>query len=243
MLWRLVKRSGVLLLAVFFIWSTAQAPYASALQSSHYHFDETDLGNGGFGQSGSTNFQVFDTTGDLAVGSSSSTSYQVDAGSKTAHDPTLSFVVNGTGANFGNFSSTVAATTTSSFSVSDYTSYGYVVQIIGTAPTNGSHTISAMPATAFSQTGIEQFGINLVANTLPTSVGANPDNGQFGFGGAAANYSTSNKYRFVSGETIAQAPKSSGTTTYTLSYLVNVSSITPGGQYTSNQTVIVTGTY
>ena len=41
-----------------------------------------------------------------------------------------------------------------------------------------------------------------------------PDNGQFGFGVAAVNYNESNKFRYVSGETIAMAPKSSGQTNY-----------------------------
>jgi hypothetical protein len=103
--------------------------------------------------------------------------------------------------------------------------------------------IDPLTTASTSQTGVEQFGVNLVANTLPVSVGANPNNGQFGFGEAATNYNTSNSYRYVSGEAIAKAPKSSGLTTYTLSYLVNVDSLTPGGQYTSNQTLVVTGTY
>jgi hypothetical protein len=230
-------------MSIFLVGCTVSAPDASALQSSSYHFDEIDVGNGGFGQSSSANFKSYNSTGDLAIGSSSSASYQVEAGPKTPHDPTLSFVVNGTGANFGSFTASGPSVTTTTFSVSNYTSYGYVVQIIGSPPANGNHTISAMAATGSSQSGVEQFGINLVANTLPVSVGANPNNGQFGFGTAAANYGTSNKYRFVSGETIASAPKSSGVTTYTLSYLANVSSLTPGGQYTSNQTLVVTGTY
>lgn len=94
-----------------------------------------------------------------------------------------------------------------------------------------------------SVVGTSQFGINLVANTLPISIGANPDNGSFGFGLASTNYNTPNQYRYISGETIAQAPKSSGVTVYTITYLVNVPALTPGGQYISDQTLIVTGTY
>jgi hypothetical protein len=134
------------------------------------------------------------------------------------------------------------------FSVFNYTSYGYAVQITGNAPTSGAHTISPMTTTAIAQPGIEQFGINLVANTSPKSFGSNPDNGSFGFGIIGSgpgdtSYSTPNEFRYVSGETIASAPKSSGQTNYTISYIVNTSSITPGGRYTSDQTVIVTGTY
>jgi hypothetical protein len=216
---------------------------AQSLKSSNFRFDETAVGAGGLNQSNSTNYQSSNSTGDLSVGNTASGNYQIDTGSQTTNDPTLSFALNNADINFGSFTASNASVTTANFSVSNYTSYGYVVQIAGTAPSNGTHTLDAMTIKGPSQAGIEQFGVNLVANTLPTSVGANPNNGQFGFGVAAPAYATSNEYRYVSGETIAFAPKSSGVTTYTLSYLINVASLTPGGQYKSNQTLIVTGTY
>lgn len=212
-------------------------------QSAHYTLDESTLGSGGLIQSSSQSYSGSSAVGDVAIGNSASGNYQIDAGSKTTNDPTLSFVINGGTSNLGNFTASGAATATATFSVSNYTSYGYVVQIVGNPPKNGDHTITPMATTDQSKPGIEQFGINLVANTEPTTVGANPDNGQFGFGKAAPNYGTADKYRYVSGETIALAPKSSGKTVYTISYLVNVASLTPGGKYTSNQTLIVTGTY
>ena len=215
---------------------------ADALQSPNYQFDESSIGVGGFGQASSTNYKAEQDVGALAVGNSASSNFQVENGTKTTHDPTLSFALTSSAANFGSFTASAPTTTTATFSVSNYTSYGYVVQLVGTPPQNGAHTISPLTTATASQAGTDQFGVNLVANTTPI-VGANPDNGQFGFGVAATNYNTPNMYRFVSGETIASAPKSSGITNYTLSYLVNVQSLTPGGKYTSNQTLIVTGTY
>lgn len=229
-------------LAVSIAFQTPTA-YADPLQSANYRFDESVVGASGLMQSNSANYQGSNSVGDLATGSAASANYQIKPGSQTTNDPALSFSINSSAVNFGSFTASNATVTTANFSVSNYTSYGYVVQVIGNAPTNGSHTLPAMTTTGPSQAGIEQFGINLVANTLPSSVGVNPDNGQFGFGVAATNYGTSNQYRYVSGETIASAPKSSGVTTYTISYLVNVAGLTPGGQYTSNQTIIVTGTY
>lgn len=231
-------------MAMCYIVSNTVAVYAETpSQSPNYRLDESTLGAGGVLQSSSANYQASSTTGDIAVGNSTSQNFQVDAGSKTTNDPTLSFSMNSNGVNFGSFTPANATVTTATFSVSNYTSYGYVVQIVGNPPSNGNHTIPALSTTSTSQAGIEQFGINLVANTSPVSVGANPNNGQFGFGTAAPNYGTSNKYRYVSGETIASAPKSSGETIYTLSYLINVGSLTPGGKYTSSQTLVVTGTY
>lgn len=217
--------------------------YAETLQSTNYQLDESAVGTSNLNQSSSASYQITDATGALAIGNAASANYQVEAGTKTTHDPTLSFSVNSANGNFGIFTPINASVTTASFSISNYTSHGYVVQIFGDSPTNSAHKIASMATKGSSQSGIEQFGINLVANTLPVSVGANPDNGQFGFGSVTSNYGTLNQYRYVSGDTIALAPKSSGVTTYTISYLVNVSSITPGGRYTSDQTIIVTGTY
>jgi hypothetical protein len=240
---RLLGWGSLSLILAFCATFQVSVPYANALQSTNYRFDESVVGTSDLEQSSSTNYQASNSTGDLSIGNAASTNYQVNAGSKTTPDPALSFAINNGNVNFGSFTPASATVTTTTFSVSNYTSFGYVAQIFGNPPSNGSHTISAMTTTGASQAGIEQFGINLVANTSPVSVGANPDNGQFGFGTVATNYGTSNVYRYVSGETIASAPKSSGITTYTISYLINVSSLTLGGQYTSNQTIIIIGTY
>lgn len=213
------------------------------LQSAHYRFDESVVGGSGLDQESSGSYQLGELIGDLAVGGSTSSNFQLNSGFFTSGEPALTFIVDDSGVNFGSFSAATATVATSTFEVIDYTSYGYIVQVYGTPPTNGSHTITPLAAADVSQAGVEQFGINLVANTSPVNVGANPDNGQFGFGQAASNYNIPNNYRYVNGDTIALAPKSSGDTIYTISYLVNVSGLTPGGQYTSNQTLVCIGTY
>lgn len=220
---------------------------SQVLQSPSYRFDESSIGTGGFTQGSSSNFKIESSTGDIAIGSSESSNFKVDSGTQTSPDPTLTFKMDSPAANFGNFSAATASTSTATFSVINYTSYGYVVQLVGETPKYGSNDISAMNVTAPSQPGVEQFGVNLVANTSPVSFGANPDNGtapnNFGFGTVAANYSTPNQFRYVSGETVASAPKSSGKTLYTMSYLINVSNLTPAGEYRTDQTLVVTGTY
>ncbi|HET9174061.1 MAG TPA: hypothetical protein VFN56_02130 [Candidatus Saccharimonadales bacterium] len=226
-------------LAGFMVAAVADGPSSSP----HYQLNESTIGGGGLVQSESTNFQSREAIGETAVGSSSSTNYQTNSGYVTTGAPALSFGLNNANAAFNDFSPNAAATTTASFSVSDYTSYGYVVQVLGHPPTLGTHTISAMATTGPSTPGTEQFGINLVANTSPATFGANPDHGQFGVGSAATNYNTANNFRYVEGETIASAPKSSGVTTYTISYIVNVTTLTPGGSYTSDQQLVCTGTY
>lgn len=219
--------------------------HAIDAQSTNYSLSESSIGAGSSVQSSSTNYKSSDAAGDTAVGNATSTNFQTNSGTKTPNDPNLSVSINTGSVNFPAFSAAATATATATFSVLNYTSYGYVVQIAGTAPTNAgaNKTIPAMSSTQPSQTGVEQFGINLVANTSPSSFGSNPDNGGYGFGTVAPNYNTPNSFRFVNGETIALSSKNSGQTNYTISYIVNVAGLTPGGQYTSNQTLIVTGTY
>jgi hypothetical protein len=231
------------IVAVLCIAVVSPAAQAVTSQSTNFKLDEGTIGGSGSVQGSSANYQSTDSAGDLSIGNTSSTNFQVETGSTTTGDPSLSFAIGNGAVGFGAFTAAGATTTTTTFSVLNYTSYGYVVQIAGNAPTNGSNTIDPMAVTGSSSPGVEQFGMNLVANTAPVSIGANPNNGSFGFGAASANYGTSNQYRYVSGETIALAPKSSGVTTYTISYLVNVAALTQGGIYTSDQTIIVTGTY
>lgn len=242
----LTIRRGVALVLLSALLLVAPAGAVES-SSSNYRFDETSIGAGGLVESSSANFQGRSQAGDTGVGGSASSNFRAEAGSVTTNDPRLAVEILSTNADFGQFSAATAATAAISFSVLNYTAYGYVVQIEGTTPTNGTYSLPGLTSNSVSQAGIEQFGVNLVANTSPASVGANPDNGttpnNFGLGQASPNYAISNQYRYVSGETIALAPKSSGLTTYTMSYLVNVAPLTPGGQYASNQTIIVTGTY
>lgn len=234
-------------IGLFLVGASVMFGYGSTvhaeLQSPNYRFDESAIGSGGLEQSSSSSYRGTSVLGDVAIGEAASANYQVQAGSKTSPDPTLIVQINSSAADFGSFSPTDASMATASFSVSNYTAFGYVVQIEGTPPTNGSRTIPALATEASSDPGTEQFGINLVANTSPMSIGANPDQGQFGQGVAHPDYATPNKYHYVSGDTIASAPKSSGLTEFTISYLVNVAPLTQGGAYKTNQTIIVIGTY
>lgn len=237
-----LMRVGVLVMITGVLLS-AKLAYATDPKSSSYQLNESSIGTGGLYGASSANFQADSSTGDVNVGNINSGNYQIDPGTKTQRDPTLSFSVNSGIIQFGQLTPTQTLTGTSTFSVSNYTSYGYVVQVTGPTPTTGQHSITNMDVTGTPQTGIEQFGINLVANTAPISFGANPDNGQFGYGSVMPDYATANKFRYVNGEIVAHAQKSSGVTNYTISYIVNVSPLTAGGSYSANQTIIVTGTY
>lgn len=232
----------VLLYATSLLLATGQV---SASSSTNYQIQEDDIGGGGQTESSSSNFTAQDAFGDSAVGGSSSAGYGQEAGPLTASDPSLSFIVNTASVNLGALSASATKTGTATFSVLNYTSYGYIVQLIGQPPSNGAYTLAGMSSPAGSQTGQEQFGINLKNNSSP-DIGAEvqqvPDN-SFSTGAAASGYNTADVFKYQSGNTIAEASESSGRTDYTISYIANISISTPGGSYSGNQTLVVTGTY
>jgi hypothetical protein len=230
--------------------------YAADPESAHYQFVETDLGGGGLVPASSANYQSVQSVNNTGVGTSSSSDFQFVGGTPAPKDPFLTLAILNNNASFNAlFSTSAAAYATAEFAVIDYTSYGYAVQIVGNTPSNGNHSIPAMsdgsggPTT--STPGFEQFGMNLVKNTnfcgSGCDVGADPNRGQFGTDSAHANptsnYDTSGEFYYSSGDSVVNSTKSSGEIDYTLSYVVNVGSLTPGGEYTSNQSIICTGTY
>ncbi len=124
-------------------------------------------------------------------------------------------------------------------------------------PSSGSHTLSPLTTATASTPGTEQFGANLVLNTSP-AVGALPvqnPSSVFSFGtvtggapgpngtSVTSGYSTQNYFQYNNGDIIAASNQSSGETDYTISYITNISSTTPGGTYTFNQVLIALPTY
>ena len=215
----------------------------AASKSTSYQLVEPLLG--GFGQNNSQSVNIISqqSGGTIGVGTSSDTGFQIKGGHLTTNDPSLSFDSIST-SNFGSFSPLSTSTATTTFSISDYTSYGYIVQIVGTPPTNSNgYIITPLSTNSAPQVGTNQFGLNLVANSIPTTFGNNPIYGLLGSGSINANYNVANQYRFVSGDTIAQSNQSSGQTTYTISYIVDVADLIPGGQYQSLQNIVCTPTY
>jgi len=184
---------------------------------------------------------------DIGGNESSSNAYQINSGPISSKDPNLSFGVSTGSVTLGTLASGSTATATASFSVLNYTSYGYTVVVLGTAPKIGAHTLSNLSSDTASAAGTEQFGINLAANTSPSiPSSAAPQqipSSSFSNGSAAAGYSTANQFEYNSGNTIAQATASSGQTTFTISYIANISSSTPSGSDSATETLICTATY
>jgi hypothetical protein len=243
------------LIAIIAIITGCLAPvpivsYAQTLESSNYKIEESFIGPSGDIESSSSNYSSIGSLGDIGVGESnpgSGGNFKTIDGYTTTDDPSLTFAVDTSNISFGSLSLSSTSTSTATFSAYNYTSFGYVIQIVGPPPSSGGgHTLDAMASTSSPSIGTEQFGINLAANTSPISFGAVPTqvpSASFSYGTAATGYNTANQYRYVNGETIAHATKSSGRTDYTISYITNISTSTPGGSYTGAQELVCVGTY
>lgn len=137
-----------------------------------------------------------------------------------------------TGFNNGTANTLAAATNATS---------GYTITYYGATLTSGANTIDAMGTKTTSSTGTEQFGINLKDNATPNT-GAEPSGGT---GAPASDYNTADEYRFIADTTtnLATASAATASTTFTVSYIVNVAATTQAGAYSTTITYICTGNF
>lgn len=227
------------------------SPLVSAQQSSsaNYQVNEVFFGNGGELNACSSSYCSKQSAGETTVGNASSSAFSTQAGFNTNREEYLAFSVTGGTTDLGVLSTGSAATATGTFAVKTYLAGGYVVKTVSDPPTNtlpNKPMMNALSTPTASSPGSEQFGINLVANTSPTTFGSNPiqvPDGTFSFGTVASGYDTPNLYKYVKGDTIAQSTRSSGETDYTISYLYNISNITAAGEYQLNHVLVATSTY
>ncbi len=237
------------LAALTFIIGLFGAPtltWAQTPASPNYSTGEYTFGIGSDTDINSSSYKANAAAGALGVGQSSSTTYTTESGTITPRDEYIEFVVTSSTVNLGTQSTGSASTGTGTFYVRAYVASGYVVRNASPPPSISSHTLAAPSSAVSSAIGTEQFGMNVVANTSPATFGANPvqvpDN-TFSFGAAATGYNTTNLYKYVNGDIIAQSTKSSGETDYTISYILNISNTTPSGDYRMSHVLVATASY
>jgi len=219
---------------------------AAQSSSSHFQVNEVFFGSGGELHACSTTFCSKQSAGELTTGNTKSANYQAQGGFNTDRTPYIQFIVSNTNVNLGALNPNTTATANSTFTVKTYLAHGYSVVNASDPPTNGAYTMQALTVPSGSNPGTEQFGINLVANTNPTTFGANPvqipDN-TFSFGQVSASYSTANLYKYAKNDIVAFSTSSTSTTNYTVSYIFNISNVTPGGTYVFYHVLVATSTY
>jgi hypothetical protein len=93
--------------------------------------------------------------------------------------------------------------------------------------------------------GTEQFGFNLRDNTNPV-VGFDPDGAGLVADLTNSQYSTINQYSYDdtgSNQTLAAKTAPSAAARYTMSFVANISPITPAGTYKAHLIFVATGTF
>ena len=223
--------------------------FAAQSSSSNYQVNEVFFGAGGELNACGTAYCAKQSAGEIAAGNTASNAFRAQAGFNTNREPYLAFSVAGGPTDLGYLSQFGTATTTATFAVKTYLASGYVVQLGSDPPANtapGAYQLTPLTSPTGSSVGTEQFGINLVANTSPTTFGAPPvqvpDN-TFSFGTVSTGYDTPDVYQYNKGDTIASSNRSTGETDYTISFIYNISDLTPDGEYIYNGTLVATSTF
>lgn len=226
--------------------------FAQESSSNSYRVNEYQFGSGGELDSTSASFRAQSNVGSLGVGRSSSANYDAESGFVTPNEPFLELFINTTDVQLGTLSTATTATGNSIFWVRTYLSSSYTIQTMSPSLTSeGGAVIDPKAVTGVPNVGTEEFGINLVANTSPTTFGDDPLNvpdGNFADGEIATDYATANEFKYGQGDIIARAAASIGNqavgrTDYTISYIANIGSITEAGDYKMVHNIVVVATY
>lgn len=155
-------------------------------------------------------------------------------------EETIDLSLNAGNCSFGELSTTSVKTCSFEASAASNSPHGYSMYYLANqtlAHSQNLDTIRPIGTTsAFSNPGTEQFGFNLVANTSP-AVGANPVGGS---GTPSANYNLPNRFALSSsGANIATTLGPSNETTFTASFIANISTSTVAGSYEATQTWLI----
>jgi len=239
----LKKLGGYLLLGTIVLLFAS--PIWARMTSVNYVIYGDVFSSGGRDDSSSTNYGLQDTIAEAFILSATSTSatYGIKAGFQELYpDQFLTFTIADSQIDFGFLSASSVTTDSNTMVISTNAVNGFTISVTGSTLTSGSYTIDAIGSTAAAGVADkEQFGINLVANTTP-SIGAAPS-GTSPIGSAANQYNTANRFAFNSGDTVATSTVAINETTFSVSYISNISSNTEAGTYITTLTYLATANF
>jgi hypothetical protein len=235
-------------------------PPAPPARSTNYQFTEASFSSGsGFGSSSQYGAQY--SVGDIGTGSAYSTSYGAYAGPISPDREYLELVTSTSLVDLGSLTTDETALGVASFYVRAYLNTSYVVVTASPPPeSENGDFLNPLTGTSSPSAGTEQFGINLVENTCPAAsvtpaaanctgaFGANADlqpDATYANGEAAPGYNTADQYRYNEGDQIAQSNSAPawGQTNFTMSYVANISPLTPAGSYSMSHSIVVITTF
>lgn len=141
----------------------------------------------------------------------------------------------------GNLSEDQTLTAQSQMIVGTNATAGFSITVHGNSMAAGTHVIDSLTTPSPSIKGVNQFGINLVANTTP-NVGSDPD-GLWANAVTTDDYGTPDLFKFVDGDEVAYSPNVSLSKRFTISYIVNVNPELHPGIYTTTVTFMASGRF
>lgn len=243
-----MKKLMAVLLIGSLLWPLSAA--AQTPSSPNFSVPESSFNSGSNIDANSANFNSRVSFGDLAVGVGRSTNFSARPGFITPDEEFLELVVQTPAVDLGTLSTSTTGSGSAIFYVRSYINGDYVVSSNSPPPESVSGSqLDPISSAAASTQGTEQFGMNLVANTSPVVIGANPapqPDGTFANGTAATGYDTSDVYQYNQNDIIARSGavgEAWGQTNYTISYIANISGITEAGTYVMEQDIVVTATF
>jgi len=214
-------------------------------ESDNYIIWADTFSVGGSESDNSTNYKMQDTIGEAMAWSATNTAatYGIKAGFRELYpDQFLTFSVDATAVDLGKMDSSRPGTDSHTMTIDTNSTLGFTITVSGAGLKSGGNEIDAIGAAAAASTpGTEQFGINLVANTLPI-IGADPT-GDSPVGSAAGQYGLVNKFAFYSGDTVASSSNDINSTVFTVSYIANILANTPAGNYSTTLAYSVTANF
>lgn len=129
----------------------------------------------------------------------------------------------------------------SEMAVGTNASGGFAITANGTPMAAGTNVISSLSVPTESKQGVDQFGINLVANDS-LDVGSDPE-GEWANAIASPDYSLPNRFKYVPGDVVAYSPNVSLMKKFTVSYIVNSNPNLRAGVYSTTITYIASGRF
>lgn len=152
------------------------------------------------------------------------------------------------------FSTTATSFATSQMAASTNAGQGYTITVNGKTLMNGTTPIPNITVAKGPSIGVSEFGMNLVQNQVATTpVGgnitpiSNPGGNKEFRAQALAGYNTTDIYKFVSGDAVANSGNDvlgpTNAQRYTATYMVNVAGNQLAGTYATTITYVCTPTF
>lgn len=211
-----------------------------AMSSSNYQIFADGFLFAGDSDLNSTNYMIVAGGGEIGMGLSDSTNYSLRSGTPAIdREPAIGITVAADTVDLGVLSASTTSFNTNIIQAFSNSHGGYILKVHGQPLTYGTEIIKEIGAVAQpSVVGTEQFGINLVANTIP-AVGANPT---LRSAVLDSDYGTTNKFAFTDNDTVATSTKPS-IDSFTVSYIANISAGTAAGLYQTRVVFTLTSNF